>query len=780
MVSPEQVYGYVVGRFLLSVGDRAGDPDAYPDTVAAVGTVTFKPVTTSILATPPATVFPQPIVCVVDPNTGNIVDNQGLPGVWLVAGQYDVSFAFGSGVILQPFRINVTADNTSAAPVDLSLAAPTSPSPAVVFVVNQQVYNDTLAARDAAAASAASAAASVSAAGSVRAWAPNTSYVAGQVVVSPSGDLVTSATAHTSGAAYSGLVSAGGNWNRPTDVLYGKDVRAWAPNTSYAAGQAVVSPTGDLVRAKVAFTSSAAYSSADWSTTGSTTISAAANGVIGDGVADDAPALNTILSSAAAFGASVTLAPGSTVLAKTATISVPSGTRLDLNGATIKSALPGIGDRLLTISGKSNVHVYNGTLDGNTAGWAGGTTEQRHNVFISNSSNITLRKIVSKNAHGDGIYVGDQTGASTDIYLERVICDGNWRNGMSISHVSGLIAVGSKFRNSSGTSPQAGVDIEPNVGSVVCEDIHFVGCTFTGNQLFGFLVSFNFAQTAHQGNIDAIGCTFSGNGLHGTGGGGVFLAGATDVTITGGASRANTGPGVLIGSTLTSSNLKLEGTTIESNSTHGVYVSQAVVGLDILSNDIRNNGTAASATYDGLSLTPAGASSSIRLVGNRSTGSGQRYGLNTSSTITGLVSIGNDFAGNGTASQTLSDDATTRTQIDAGAGSLSQRVVWWSGTAATLQSFRLTGDTSDRLAILTDGRVLWGPGNAAGDAQLSRVAAGVVGTGAAQAFRPGVAATASRPSAVAVGKGSMFYDSTLSKPIWSDGTNWKDATGATV
>lgn len=41
-------------------------------------------------------------------------------------------------------------------------------------------------------------------------------------------------------------------------------------------------------------------------------------------------------------------------------------------------------------------------------------------------------------------------------------------------------------------------------------------------------------------------------------------------------------------------------------------------------------------------------------------------------------------------------------------------------------------------------------------------------------------ATGSRPSAATVGAGSMWYDTTLTKPIWSDGSVWKDATGTTV
>jgi len=40
--------------------------------------------------------------------------------------------------------------------------------------------------------------------------------------------------------------------------------------------------------------------------------------------------------------------------------------------------------------------------------------------------------------------------------------------------------------------------------------------------------------------------------------------------------------------------------------------------------------------------------------------------------------------------------------------------------------------------------------------------------------------TGSRPAAATAGVGAMIFDSTLGKPVWSDGTDWKDATGTTV
>jgi hypothetical protein len=46
--------------------------------------------------------------------------------------------------------------------------------------------------------------------------------------------------------------------------------------------------------------------------------------------------------------------------------------------------------------------------------------------------------------------------------------------------------------------------------------------------------------------------------------------------------------------------------------------------------------------------------------------------------------------------------------------------------------------------------------------------------------RPGVFTSGTRPTAAAAGVGGNIYDTTLSKPIWSDGSVWRDAAGTAV
>jgi hypothetical protein len=103
-----------------------------------------------------------------------------------------------------------------------------------------------------------------------------------------------------------------------------------------------------------------------------------------------------------------------------------------------------------------------------------------------------------------------------------------------------------------------------------------------------------------------------------------------------------------------------------------------------------------------------------------------------------------------------------------------------AGYAGKLLHIRRFTDTGDRFVIDGFGLQQWGTGDGTFDVRLEHLAAGVIGVGAGQAIRTGVGATGSRPSAVTVGAGSMFYDTTLSKPIWSNGTVWKDATGTNV
>ena len=382
-------------------------------------------------------------------------------------------------------------------------------------------------------------------------------------------------------------------------------------------------------------------------------------GVVGDGVADDGAALNTLLAVAAASGRAVLLSPNS-VVRSTVSIEIPTGTRLDLNGATLKNAINSTSGRLIRVISASDVIISNGTIDGDKAGF-GPATEQRHNILLSNASNVTLRDVVSKNGKGDGIYVGDDlAGLSSNIVLDRVTCDGNHRQGMSISACDGLTAVACKFLSTTGTSPQSGVDIEPNVDDAIIRNMKFIGCEFSGNANAGLVVSTRATPTADQHGGEYVGCSFDQNVV------GILLNNGSHITVTGGQVRSNTGKGIWFSSATAGvcMNNKFVGVTI-SNNAKGMLTDQKFARLLVEGCTIVDN------TGIGADFSPVatnGASVGLRLVGNTTgnTGAGtaQTHGYRTGINVQRRMTLGNEAVGNVTAAASNGDDVATRFMLD--------------------------------------------------------------------------------------------------------------------
>ena len=112
---------------------------------------------------------------------------------------------------------------------------------------------------------------------------------------------------------------------------------------------------------------------------------------------------------------------------------------------------------------------------------------QRHAIYINDSENVCVSNITTLQAGGDGLYVGSVAG-SKNIRIERVVCDGNGRQGISVTGVNGLSVKDSKFNNSWGGGPQCGVDIEPNPENGGIRNVLFENCDFENNRMFGVII----------------------------------------------------------------------------------------------------------------------------------------------------------------------------------------------------------------------------------------------------------------------------------------------------
>jgi parallel beta-helix repeat protein len=96
-----------------------------------------------------------------------------------------------------------------------------------------------------------------------------------------------------------------------------------------------------------------------------------------------------------------------------------------------------------------------------------------------------------------------------------VVADHNRRQGMSITSGKGLVVRDSIFRNTAGTLPEDGLDIEPNPGDSV-EDVLITGCRFEGNAGFGLEIGVPHAHTGRAwiSRVVVDGNTSMGNGAH--------------------------------------------------------------------------------------------------------------------------------------------------------------------------------------------------------------------------------------------------------------------------
>lgn len=104
----------------------------------------------------------------------------------------------------------------------------------------------------------------------------------------------------------------------------------------------------------------------------------------------------------------------------------------------------------------------------------------------------------------------------------------------------------------------------------------------------------------------------------------------------------------------------------------------------------------------------------------------------------------------------------------------------WKHTANNLFG-KAASDTVERLKLSNaDGRIYLGPGGSTSPIGFIDATANLVRIGGSVGFRVSPFATGSRPSATTLGQGAMIFDTTLNKPIWSDGTNWRDAVGTVV
>lgn len=292
----------------------------------------------------------------------------------------------------------------------------------------------------------------------------------------------------------------------------------------------------------------------------------------GDGITDDTAAIQAAVNAVGGTGGTVSVPDGTYLINALAVASGGShGIGLKGNmtlrlspGATLK-AIPNAASSyaILFVGGVSNVNIIGGTVEGERSAHTGSGGESGMGVTILSSNHVVVEGVTAKECWGDGFYVGGTLGCQ-NVTLCGVTSDHNRRQGLSITFADGVLVRNATFKNTTGTLPEAGIDIEPNSGETV-NQVQISGCTFTNNAGGGFQSGVPVALTglAFTTNILFDGNTVSANGVNPIAGGtprAIYISNCDGTRVTNNTVRDNTGEGILL--TQNATHTLLSGNTV--------------------------------------------------------------------------------------------------------------------------------------------------------------------------------------------------------------------------
>lgn len=114
--------------------------------------------------------------------------------------------------------------------------------------------------------------------------------------------------------------------------------------------------------------------------------------------------------------------------------------------------------------------------------------EWRHVLSLHSCANVQILGLTLAESGGDGIYLGVAGGGgpNIDILIQDVVCDRNYRQGISVISARGLTIERCVLKGTAGTAPMAGIDFEPNRPDEEITDCVMRDCLVENNAGGGF------------------------------------------------------------------------------------------------------------------------------------------------------------------------------------------------------------------------------------------------------------------------------------------------------
>ena len=187
-------------------------------------------------------------------------------------------------------------------------------------------------------------------------------------------------------------------------------------------------------------------------------------GAKGDGTTDDSLSVQTALN----YNKNIIIKDGTYMIDAEDGVSPVDNSNIKIVNATLKAITNNLTNyKVLYINGVNNVSVEGGTIQGERNTHTGETGQWGHCIHIKDSSNILIKNIILKDAWGDGLYIN----GGTNITSQNIICDNNRRQGISIIKANNYHSINDEVKNTNGTAPESGIDIEPNTTTDLIKNI---------------------------------------------------------------------------------------------------------------------------------------------------------------------------------------------------------------------------------------------------------------------------------------------------------------------
>jgi hypothetical protein len=287
-------------------------------------------------------------------------------------------------------------------------------------------------------------------------------------------------------------------------------------------------------------------------TRGSTVINVRDKGAIGNGIHDDTAAFQAAINALPSSGGTVYVPAGTYLIDPVKKVQLRSYMLLKMDPAAKLQAKTNSATRsyILYAYKRTQVEIAGGQLigDRDTHTYvSGSTSEWNHGIQIIGCTHVTVRDLWVGKCAGDGICTGGNT---SDLVIANVVSTQNRRQGLSLTQCTNVKVYDSEFSYTKGTSPECGIDIEPD-NDWVTSNIWIENCRLNNNAKYGINIFLRISKVTLNK------CTIESNGSCG-----FVNVGGSEVTLQNSRIQNNSATGVLFSGGNT---MKMTGNTSFNN-----------------------------------------------------------------------------------------------------------------------------------------------------------------------------------------------------------------------